>query len=69
MTPQEKLLNTLHEYNQTHTTAWALLFCTPRFDEVFIVDEEDNLTSPSWWPNNLTGETVEKAIELVVAHV
>ena len=61
----QTLSDKLHEYNQTHSTAWAILLCTPRTDEVFIVDEEDNKKSPSWWPNNSTGETIEKALELV----
>jgi len=61
----QTLSDKLHEYNQTHSTAWAILLCTPRTDEVFIVDEEDNGKSPSWWPNNSTGETIEKALELV----
>ena len=61
----QTLSDKLHEYNQTHSTAWAILLCTPRIDEVFIVDEEDNKKSPSWWPNNSTGETIEKALDLV----
>ena len=61
----QTLSDKLHEYNQTHSTAWAILLCTPRTDEVFIVDEEDNKKSPSWWPNNSTGETIEKALELM----
>lgn len=61
----QTLSDKLHEYNQTHSTAWAILLCTPRTDEVFIVDEEDNGKSPSWWPNNSTGETIERALELV----
>jgi hypothetical protein len=65
MTNLQKLSDKLHEYNQTHSTSWAILLCTPRTDEVFIVDEENNGKSPSWWPNNSTGETIEKALELV----
>jgi predicted RNase H-like HicB family nuclease len=34
-------------------------------DEVFIVDEENNGKSPEWWPCNDTGETIEKALELM----
>ena len=59
------LSDKLHEYNQTNSTSWAILLCTPRTDEVFIVDEGDNQLSPEWWPNNNTGETIEKALELV----
>jgi hypothetical protein len=61
----QTLSDKLHEYNQTHSTAWAILLCTPRTDEVFIVDEENNGKSPSWWPCNDTGETIKKALELV----
>lgn len=61
----QTLSDKLHEYNQTHSTAWAILLCTPRTDEVFIVSEVDNDLSPDWWPNNDTGETIEKALELV----
>ena len=61
----QTLSDKLHEYNQTHSTAWAILLCTPRTDEVFIVSEVDNDLSPDWWPNNNTGETIEKALELV----
>ena len=61
----QTLSDKLHEYNQTHSTAWAILLCTPRTDEVFIVDEENNGKSPEWWPCNDTGETIEKALELV----
>jgi hypothetical protein len=69
MNTQKALIEKLHEYNQKHTTAWALLFCTPSFEEVFIVDEEYNYLSPSWWPNNATGETVERALLLVSENV
>mgnify|MGYP001570090459 CR=1 FL=1 len=61
----QELSNKLHEYNQRNCTAWAILLCTPRTDEVFIVSEVDNDLSPDWWPNNDTGETIEKALELV----
>jgi len=61
----QTLSDKLHEYNQTNSTAWAILLCTPRTDEVFIVSEVDNDLSPDWWPNNNTGETIEKALELV----
>ena len=65
MTKLQELANKLHEYNQRNSTAWALLLCTPSIDEVFIVSEVDNDLSPDWWPNNNTGETIEKALELV----
>lgn len=65
MTKLQELVNKLHEYNQRNSTAWALLLCTPSIDEVFIVSEVDNDLSPDWWPNNNTGETIEKALELV----
>ena len=61
----QELLNKLHKYNQTHSTAWAVLFCTPRVDEVWIVDEENNKLSPEWWPNNITAESIETALELI----
>ncbi len=61
----KKLSEKLHEYNKTNSTAWALLFCTPSVDEVFIVSEVDNDLSPDWWPNNSTGETIEDALGLV----
>ena len=65
MTKLQELANKLHEYNQRNCTAWALLLCTPSVDEVFIVCETDNDLRPEWWPNNGTGETIEKALELV----
>ena len=61
----QTLSDKLHEYNQRNCTAWAILLCTPRTDEVFIVSEVDNDLSPDWWHNNDTGETIEKALELV----
>ena len=61
----QNLANKLHEYNKDNCTAWALLFCTPSLEEVYIVHEEDNHVSPDWWPNNVTGETIERALELI----
>ena len=61
----QNLANKLHEYNKDNCTAWALLFCTPSLEEVYIVHEEDNHVSPDWWPNNMTGETIERALELI----
>ena len=55
----------LHKYNQDNCTAWAILLCTPRVDEVWIVDEEDCNKSPHWWPNNITAESIQTALELI----